>query len=202
MSQVTATALFVFLAWFAAQQSRIDPGAVPVDKEPNHHLVFVNDFVRVVDARLPPGYKSLSHTHGQDNVAITISPGRGDAESLARIGRAGFSKGGYSHTVTNSGSIELRFIDVEILKGDKSGAAPFPGVPGHELESENDRVRIYRIKLVPGESLPLHRHTGGWLAVTVAGGDGPGSYRWHEGGTDSPLKANQTALEIVELEPR
>ena len=59
-----ATAVFPALTSLAAQQARpIDPNAIPVDKEPQHHLVFANDFVRVVDARLPPGYKSLNHTH-------------------------------------------------------------------------------------------------------------------------------------------
>ncbi len=192
----------VFLLTAAAQQSRIDPDAVPVDKEPRHHLVFTNDFVRVVDARFEPGYKSLSHTHSQDNVAITISPGRNDAASQARIGRAGFSKGGYSHTVTNSGDIELRFIDVEILRADKPNGTAFPNSARHMLETENDRVRIYRIKLAPGESMPSHHHTAGWLAVTVTGGPGPGSYRWNAGGTDNPVTAGASAVEIVELEPR
>jgi len=105
------------VAGLAAQQGGIDPNAVPVEKEPKHHLVFSNDFIRVVDARLPPGYKTLSHTHANDNVAITISPGREDAAAMARIGRAGFSKGGYSHIVTNAGTIEMRFIVVELLSG-------------------------------------------------------------------------------------
>ena len=97
------------VAALAAQQARIDPNAVPVDKEPQHHLVFANESIRVVDARLPPGYQSLSHTHAQDNVSVTNSPARDDAQSMARIGRAGFSKGGYSHTVTNSGSSMWNF---------------------------------------------------------------------------------------------
>src|SRR5256885_450988 len=102
--KIPAAVLVTALLALAGQQPQIDPDAVPVEQEPQHHPVFANDFVRVIDARLPPGYKSLSHTHLQDNVAITISPGRDDAQSIARIGRAGFSKGGYSHVVTNSGA--------------------------------------------------------------------------------------------------
>jgi hypothetical protein len=197
-----ATALIAALTSLAAQQARtIDPNAVPVDKEPHHHLVFANDFVHVVDARLPPGYKSLSHTHAQDNVAVTISPGSTDAQAVARIGRAGFSKGGYSHIVTNSGSIELRFIDVEVVKAD-SPAAAFPDQPQHKLETENERVRVYRIKLAPGESLPAHQHSSGSLAVTVSGGTGPGSFQWYAAGASNPLTAGPSGLEIVELEPR
>jgi hypothetical protein len=198
-----ATALFAALITLAAQQARtFDPNAVPVDKEPQHHLVFANDFVHVVDARLPPGYKSLNHTHSLDNVAVTISPGSNDAQAVARIGRAGFSKGGYSHTVTNSGSIELRFIDVELVKADSPGAAAFPDQPQHKLETENERVRVYRIKLAPGESLSAHQHSSGSLAVIISGGTGPGSFQWYAANTSNPLTAGPSGLEIVELEPK
>lgn len=202
MNKVLIAALLAAVVSLTAAQDRIDPNAVPVEKEPQHRLVFTNDFIRVVDARLPPGYKSLSHTHALDNSAVTISPGREDAASLARIGRAGFTKGGYSHVVTNAGTIELRFINVEFLKGDRPSAAPVPDGPQHKLETENERVRIYRIKLAPGESLPAHTHAAGWLEVTVAGGAGPGAYRWYAAGTSTPLRATASALEIVELEPR
>jgi hypothetical protein len=191
------------VAGLAARQGRIDPNAVPVEKEPQHHLVFSNDFIRVVDARLPPGYTTLSHTHANDNVAITISPGRQDAAAMARIGRAGFSKGGYSHIATNAGTIELRFIVVEFLPGsEKSAAAAFLDGPAHRLETENHRVRIYRIKLAPGESLPAHRHNGAFLTVTVSGGAGPGSFEWHNDGAANSIQSGMSALEIVELEPR
>ena len=122
---------------------------------------------------------------------------------MARIGRAGFSKGGYSHIVTNAGTIELRFIDVELLPGsEKSTAAAFLDAPAHRLETENDRVRIYRIKLAPGESLPAHRHNGAFLTVTVSGGAGPGSFEWHNDGAANSIQSGMSALEIVELEPR
>lgn len=202
MNKVLAAALVASVVSFAVAQDRIDPNAVPVEKEPQHRLVFTNDFIRVVDARLPPGYKSLSHTHALDNSAVTISPGREDAASMARIGRAGFTKGGYSHVVTNAGTIELRFINAEFLKGDQPSAAPVPDQAGHKLELENERVRIYRITLAPGESLPAHAHPSGWLEVTVAGGAGPGVFRWYAAGTSHPLRADQAALEVVELEPR
>jgi hypothetical protein len=120
MTNLLSAGLFVSLLTLAGQQPRqLDPNAVPVEKEPQHHLVFTNEFVQVIDARFPPGYKSLSHTHAQDNVAITIATGRNTEESLSRIGRASFSQGGYSHVVTNSGPIEMRFIAVELLRGDR-----------------------------------------------------------------------------------
>jgi predicted metal-dependent enzyme (double-stranded beta helix superfamily) len=205
MTQLIARALVgvvaASLSVGAQQRGRqLDPNAIPVDKEPNHHLVFANEFVRVIDARFPPGHKTLVHAHMADNVAVTITTGRENAPG----GRAGFAAGGYSHSVTNSGPLEQRFIDVEFLKSDKPGAPAAPDSPAHTLETENDRVRIYRVKLAPGESLASHRHDAGWIGVTVTGGRGPGTYQWHAGGTSLPLavQAKDAALEIVELEPK
>jgi hypothetical protein len=180
-----------------------EPSSVPVDQEPHHKVVFKNDFVRVVDATFPAGYVTLNHRHDIDNVAVTISTGRDDAESQTRVGRAGFSKGGYSHRVTNSGPGIMRFIDVEILKSDRP-TSPAVQLPNHKLELENDRVRIYRVKLAPGESLASHTHPAGWLEVTVSGGAGPGAYLWRGASDAGPLKvlAGAAALEIVELEPK
>ena len=176
---------------------------VPVEQEPQHKVVFKNEFVRVIDATLPPGYVTLNHTHPVDNVSVTISTGR-DGEAGARgVGRAGFSKGGYSHSVTNSGVNIMRFIVVEPLKSDRPTAA-VTELPKHTLETENDRVRIYRVKLGPGESVQPHTHAAGWVEVTVAGGGGPGVAMWHAAGDPRPLKLgpNESPLELVELEPK
>src|SRR5215510_457275 len=79
------------------------PSSVPVDQEPQHKVVFKNNFVRVLDATLPAGYVTLNHRHDVDNVSVTISNGRDGDAALRGIGRAGFAKGGYAHSVTNSG---------------------------------------------------------------------------------------------------
>ena len=195
MKSIKILLVLIAAALTAWAQERV---AVPVDQEPHHKVVLKNDFVRVIDATFPAGYVTLNHRHDIDNVAVTISTGRDDAESANRVGRAGFSKGGYSHSVTNSGPGVMRFIDVEILKSDRP-ASPAMQLPNHTLELENDRVRIYRIKLAAGESLASHTHNAGWLEVTVSGGAGPGTYLWRDASVAGPLKA---PLEIVEIEPK
>ena len=172
------------------------PG-IPVDQEPQHRVVLKNDFVRVLDATLPPGYVTLHHAHDVDGVSVTISTGR--AES--RPGRASFARGGYSHTVTNSNQAIMRFIVVEVVKADHPGSAALQ-LPNHTLETENERTRIFRVRLAPGETLKAHSHPSGWLEVLVAGGAGPGTSVWHAGGTSASLTAGSEALEIVEIEPR
>jgi hypothetical protein len=180
----------------------IDPDAIPVEQEPQHRLVFSNELVRVFDARLLSGYRSLSHTHLQDTVTVTISPGRGDPQSAAFAGDATFAAGGYSHVVTNSGTSEQRVIEVEILMSGRPAARAVAGESDHVLEIENDRVRIYRVRLDPGDSIPVHTHSAAWLGVTIAGAPGPGTSRWYDAGEPNPLAAGARVLEVVELEPR
>jgi len=175
--------------------------AVPIEQEPQHKIVFKNDFVRVIDATLPPGYVTLNHEHAADNVSVTIANGRAGEAGARGIGRAGFSKGGYSHSVTNSGEAVMRFIVVEPLKADHPNAAAAM-LQNHTLELENDHVRIYRVKLAPGQSMTTHTHAAGWVEVSVSGKSSPGSFQWRNGGEASPLVATDAGSELVEIEPK
>lgn len=176
---------------------------VPVDEEPKHKVVFKNDFIRVLDATLPAGYVTLNHTHAADNISVTMSNGREGEAALRGIGRAGFSKGGYSHTVTNPGPGVMRYIVIEPFKADRPNAAA-TALPHHTLETENEKVRIYRVKLEAGEPLESHAHTSGYVEVTVTGPGGAGSSSWFAGGENHPLKApvTGTSVELVEVEPK
>jgi hypothetical protein len=90
----------------------------------------------------------------------------------------------------------MRFIVVEVLKPERLNAAA-ADLPKHTLEIENDRVRVYRVKIGAGESLPAHTHASGWLEVVV-GGAMPGSPAWHPSGQNWPLGEG----EAVEIEPK
>src|SRR5215831_8438016 len=189
----------LLMLWFALQATK--PG-IPVEQEPQHRVVLKNDFVRVLDAKLPPGYVTLHHAHDADSVSVTIATGRTtEAPDTRRVGRATFSKGGYSHTVTNSNSEFMRFIVVEAMKSDRPGAAALQ-LPNHTLETENDRLRIYRVTLAPGESLPSHTHSSGCVEVLV-GGPNTGDAHWQAGGSLSlAVSAGNQPLQIVEVEPQ
>lgn len=43
------------------------------------------------------------------------------------------------------------------------------GPVGQEIVFENDQVRVWHIKLLPGESQPLHHHTLPYLVIAVEG---------------------------------
>jgi quercetin dioxygenase-like cupin family protein len=100
---------------------------VPVDKEPHHHFVFQNQYVRVLDVLFPVGETSLFHTHSNDNIGIPISgdktqsqPTGGEWSDVQDVkpGAAGFRKArgqAYTHRVRSAGKLPYHVIDVEIF---------------------------------------------------------------------------------------
>lgn len=101
---------------------------VPVDKEPHHHFVFQNQYVRVLDVLFPAGEASLFHTHSNDNVGIPISgdktqsqPAGGEWSEVQDVkpGAAGFRKArgqAYTHRVRSAGKLPFHVIDVEVFR--------------------------------------------------------------------------------------
>jgi hypothetical protein len=176
--------------------------AVPVDQEPRHRVVFANDSVRVIDALFPAFYVSQNHTHAADHVTVVIVSGRDDPQGRARVGFAGFAKGGYTHVVTNPAPGPMRFIDVELRAADR-GVGDDGQLPGHTVVLNNSKVRITRVKLDPGQPVPEHQHVHGYLSVYVRGGDGPGTWKWHPSGEPAAkLDPGKQPLEIVEIQPK
>lgn len=203
MRWITATLIAAGLLLGAQAPRGISPGAIPIEQEPQHKVVFKNDFVRIIDATLPPGYVTKDHIHAADSVSVNVANGREGEAGQRGLGRAGFSKGGYSHVVSNTNPAIVRYIVIEPIKTDRAGGE-VAALPHHTLETDNDRVRVYRVKLAAGESMESHIHTSGRVLVSVTGPAGAVMWSWIGAGENNPLKvpAGGTALEIVEVEPK
>ena len=196
---LTAALAVATAAW---QPASGDVPAVGIEQEPRHRLVFANDFVRVLDVFLPALYVSQNHTHVYDNVAVTILSGIEGLQGQARIGFAGYSRGGYTHVITNPNNAPMRFIAVELRAPDRGSGDGEPQ-PNHVTVLGNSKVRISRVKLNPGETIPAHLHVAGYVSVVVRGGEGPGIWKWHPASEPSAsVAAGKQALEFVEVEPR
>ena len=107
-----------------AQGTESDP--VAVEQEPHHHVIFENQYVRVLDVIVKPGETTLFHKHSLDNVAVHLSdalikrqsPGQDWIDSPAQEGAVGFTAGTkqpYTHRITNAGSSVFHVLDIEIL---------------------------------------------------------------------------------------
>jgi quercetin dioxygenase-like cupin family protein len=200
--------------------------AVPVLKEPRHIVKFENKYVRVIDASVPVGDATLYHTHGIDNVPVAVSGGQLKTQlagkeatfSTVATGAVSYARATYTHQITNVGNTHVRFIDAEILQS-PGGASKTPlleNVTGTTLEIDNERVRVYRVILEPGQSTGLHRHKLARLSVIVSKGKvamespkqkiqtvdfNPGDYRWQTGEITHAIKNIGTSrFEMIDIE--
>ena len=222
---------FIIACLLVSQQlfAQAQQTAVPVEQEPRHRIVFQNQYVRIYDCLIPPGDQTLFHTHSFDNVAITVSggkgrlefPGKAPWEGVVNTGNVGFAKATnapYTHRIGNLGTTPLRFIAAEVLSSASSPGVPavLNTVPGHQFVLENDRVTVYRVSIDPDQSTGIRSRTLPWLRVSITQstisvqGPGkspetietkPGDYRWYDGATTDSIKnIGSTKYEAIEIE--
>ena len=210
----------------AGALSSVAQSPVPVASEPRHHLKFENEYVRVFDVIVPPGDTTLFHIHSNDYLFVSIGDANLKAEVLGnqpgdlilKDGEVRYTKATITHRVANQSKDQFRNITIEVLKspGIKVDANSHPQISGHSLVLENDRVRVERLVLEPGQATNMHKHALPGLAVIVSGGsvmvDAPGQkaqafdlkageFRWREAGTTHRLKnAGKNRVEVVDIE--
>jgi hypothetical protein len=192
-----ATLVLVLLAGSLGAQT-----TVPVSGEPRHHVQFVNESVRVYDVVVPPGDTTLYHVHGVDYTYVTF----GAANLIAQVlgsepyplalhdGEVRFSKGPLTHRVSNPAPSPFHNLTIELLSRAALSSAPTaPLASGDSLVLENERVRVVRHEIAPGQRAGVATQ-GGVLDVYLSAGqvveesDGargtsvavqPATFRWH-----------------------
>jgi len=169
----TYSVLLLFLSVaFAAQEAS---APVPVEDEPLHHVVLKNESVVVMHLTLPPGERTLYHTHTHDRVAIPLSttsitqqvlnekesaPSPSEAGTFSALTLAGSS---YTHRVHNVGSVPYDVLDVELLERPRT---PSP-LAAATVAAENPSARIYNWVLAPGATSAMHTHVRPYLIVAT-----------------------------------
>lgn len=201
------------------------PAAVPIDQEPSHQKKFENDYVRVFDVVVPPRGETLYHVHSHDYVFVSFGAARVRSEPLGARpidltlsdGEARFVSGPVTHRAVNLAETPFHNLTVEILKSAGAPAeAPLPAMPGHSIVLENDRIRIDRQVLEPGQSTGPHTHTLSSLGICVSrarveyseAGEKAvvadletGQFNWHSGTrTHSLRNVGKTRFEAIEIE--
>lgn len=99
---------------------------VLVEQEPHHHIIFENQYVRVLDVVVKPGETTLFHKHSLDNVPVILTnadnrtqfAGKDWGTTPAKAESVGFIPGAakpYVHRINNQGSTVFHVIDIEVL---------------------------------------------------------------------------------------
>lgn len=221
---VFALAVLFGVCWANAQEQAID-----AKDEPHHRPKFVNEIVRLLDVEVAPGAATQYHTHSLDYPYIMLStsklkndiPGKAQTDLNIVAGLVGYyraSQGAYTHRFTNMDQHPFRAIGIELLSNKPVGPGAAPLVESYGITKvlDNERVRAYRISLLPGEAIaPLTlpgrsmrvAQTAGTLAQRTNGGDvqeislSLAQFEWRDVATSYTLKnVGNSSLVIVEFE--
>lgn len=219
--KLIAAAALSFLGLFSSTVQ----SPVAVNNEPRHHLKFENEYVRVFDVLVPAGDATLFHTHSNDYAFVTI----GDANLIAEVmgrepvelnvnnGETRFTKGPITHRVSNPSIFRFRNITIEILRSPGAVGASTPDTsPGHTIVLDNERVRIERLILEPGQSTNMHTHNLSALSVFLSSAKvlmespgqkpqtieyKPGDFRWRAAPVTHSIKnIGSTRFEAVGID--
>jgi len=211
----------VLLGLVATQETS---APVPVEQEPNHHLLLKNENVLLLRVTLQPGDRSLYHVHSVDDVAVWIGNTSATQQLLnlpesspveqkpGNISLRTLHETPFTHRVHNVGPGLFDVLDVELLQRPER---PSPAVAG-PVAGENPSARVYKWTLAPGGVTPLHTHERPYLIVAVTGfplkmtaPDGqsnthevkPGDFHWVSTKiTHSLANAGNEQGQIVEIE--
>ena len=208
-------------------QSNSPQSPVEINGEPRHHQTFENEFVRVWDVTVPSGDATLWHAHRNDNVVVTLgganlrieTAGAPLAEVEWKFGDVKFGKATYVHRAMNVGTTPFHNFTIEILKS-PLGSQELSGLTKPITRTpvlENERVRVYRVSLEPGQSTSMHTHLLPGLGVAITAGEveivtegkakpdrlklPAGDVRWRAGAATHSIKnVGKTRFEAVDIE--
>jgi hypothetical protein len=215
---------------FTSAIAQVAEEVVPVSLESRHHERFKNEYLRVIKVIIDPGDATLFHTHELDLAFAVIRgaeiknevPNNPEA-AIIRLdtGAARYSNyqgKPYIHRVTNRSSEPYWLIafEIELPEPGKFGTSDRSGAPAYVSELDNNRLRIWRLKLGPGQSAPPIVKSGPGLRVLLSGDqvtetvvDAPardlpirrGGFEWQPPGPRHAVKnTGQSPLELVEFE--
>jgi quercetin dioxygenase-like cupin family protein len=116
--------LFLILALlFSTSLPAQAPVAVPLPKEPHHHLVLENDYVRVFRVSLPAHAATLLHQHDVPYLYVSLGPadvvnavqGRPEARIVMADGQVGYSPGHFAHIARTDAGSTFDNVTIELL---------------------------------------------------------------------------------------
>ncbi len=184
-----------------------------------------NEFVRVVVAESAPGPKGRLHKHDENRVMVHLDPGvmelafEGGPTNVVKFkaGTVRWDPAGGMHTSQNTGKTTYKIVEVELRNpgADISWPALDPSKVAPDIyrtEFENKQVRVMRVKVRPGESIPRHEHAVNRITVALTPArikltntDGSvvdasfkaGEARWGTPGTHSEKSDMNTPFELI-----
>ena len=149
------------------------PVAVPIPKEPHHHLVLENDYVRVFRVSVPAHDATFLHQHDVPYLYVALGPAdvinavqdKPEVHLVMADGQVGYSRGGFAHIARTDAGSPFNNVTIELLRpqGEPKNRCDkvVPGELGpctHERRVnsytnspsfETDEIDVYSVELQP-----------------------------------------------------
>ncbi|MGB2898202.1 MAG: hypothetical protein WBB89_02980 [Candidatus Acidiferrum sp.] len=114
-------AALLFLAFSLNAQA---PVAVPIPKEPHHHLVLENEYVRVFRVSVPAHGATLLHQHDVPYLYVALGladvinavQGKPEVHLVMADGQLGYSPGHFAHIARTDSGLVFNNVTIELLR--------------------------------------------------------------------------------------
>jgi mannose-6-phosphate isomerase-like protein (cupin superfamily) len=203
--------------------------AVEITAEPLHKVRFDNGRVRLIELIIPKGKTTLYHTHRHDGFFIFCGAAHVGFQKLGeqplvvsmQPGSRNFTpaeNGPYTHRVFSAKDEDICVSALELIGSPavKLASTADDRFPPFEILINNQRGRLYRLRLGPGEVTETFTRPASTAVIAVSSGRiseqakgktsrlwdfEPGSFRWIEAGEELSIRnAGSTPLELIEIE--
>jgi hypothetical protein len=119
MKPLLCSALLLLTLSLGAQA----PTAVPIPKEPHHHLVLENSYVRVFRVSVPAHQATLLHQHDVPYLYVALGPadvinavqGKPEVRLVMADGQLGYSPGHFAHIARTDSGLVFNNVTIELL---------------------------------------------------------------------------------------
>src|SRR5882724_7506540 len=96
---------------------------IPIPKEPHHHLVFENSYVRVFRVSVPAHGATLLHQHDVPYVYVALGAAdvinavqdKPELRLVLTDGQVNYSRGGFAHVARNESGSPFNNVTIELL---------------------------------------------------------------------------------------
>ena len=159
--------------------STIATAQVAVSKEPRHHNIFQNKYIRVLDVWVPPGDTTLFHIHATPSLFVILSNtftgsqilGEGWGEKNISVAGTAWYRSFFQdtliHRVANFDSIPFHVNDIEILSSYNNNSSNKTRLP-YTLLFENEKASAYQLKSASIKN-QIIKERGPMIAVLITG---------------------------------
>jgi hypothetical protein len=226
---MTRATLWTIAALLAAPLAVAQNAApTPVEETSYHVPAFSNDLVTVLNVFIPPQRESGYHRHALDSVGVLISDtartgqvlgAEATVTALRGNGSANFTNYAREpvvHNVAITGDVPFHNIVVELLYPTPGRFTAGTRGQGYTQVLDNERVRIWRLALAPGESAAAITQSAPGVRVVIEGSElvesvpgraarhkapRKGEFFWQDAGqTRAVRNVGDTRLELIEIE--